>query len=169
MHTNSAETFVLTCLNGNSNFFSSPPSYAQINHALFCKVIVLFAFDYLKIGFFFCFLQFSARKTAKESVVRGTFSGRVGLALESSAKETSSRKRRLRLRSVRKRTFARYVFYSFRKKPISNFLELLYNSVVERRKKPFTILSRVNWRRVIKVATRVLYLIHIVIHMRYKI
>jgi len=75
----------------------------------FCRSGVIKKKKSLFICLFFCFTcsQFSAWKTAQESVVRGSVIGRVGLALESSAEETPFGKRRLRRRSLRKRTFTR--------------------------------------------------------------
>jgi len=72
----------------------------------FLRIALHFIFAPMLLKLFliclFCFRcsQFSARKTAQESVVRRPVSGRVGLALESSAEETPSRKRRLRCRSL---------------------------------------------------------------------
>lgn len=54
----------------------------------------------LKLILFLSYSQFSTRKTAEESFVRGSFTSRIGFALEPSIEETSPRKWRLRRRSL---------------------------------------------------------------------
>lgn len=99
-HTNIILQYLVIIIIFVGFFFIEDRFFAFFSPKLYFEKNTLFIY-------LFFFFQFSARKTAQESIVRGPVSGRVRLALEPSAEETPSRKRWLRRRSLRERTYAR--------------------------------------------------------------